>query len=72
MHLYNRKNPRESDTGLPKGMRYENGQIIDMDSIVSHELEHEAAVWVILKEDLAYIEDDKISDGAAVQFGVQD
>jgi hypothetical protein len=44
------------DPGLAKGMRYENGNIIDMETIISDKLETEIHVWVILKEDLALME----------------
>jgi hypothetical protein len=45
------------DPGLAKGMRYENGTIIDMETtIISDKLENEIHVWVILKEDLALME----------------
>jgi len=44
------------DPGLAKGMRYENGTLIDMDSIICDKLENEIHVWVILKEDLALME----------------
>jgi hypothetical protein len=37
-------------------MRYENGNIIDMDHIIADKIENEIHVWVILKEDLALIE----------------
>ena len=41
-------------------MRYENGQMIDMELIISRVLEHESHVFVILKEDLAMIEADSM------------
>jgi hypothetical protein len=37
-------------------MRYENGQLVDMDCIISDKLENDVHVWVILKEDLALME----------------
>jgi hypothetical protein len=45
-----------SDPGLAKGMRYENGAMIEMDCIISDKLENDVHVWVILKEDLALME----------------
>ncbi len=45
-----------SDPGLAKGMRYENGQLVDMDAIITDKLENDVHVWVILKEDLALME----------------
>jgi hypothetical protein len=45
-----------TDPGLAKGMRYENGAMVDMDCIISDKLEIEVHVWVILKEDLALME----------------
>lgn len=44
------------DPGLAKGMRYENGTLIDMDCIICDKLENEIHIWVILKEDLALME----------------
>ena len=46
------------DPGLAKGMRFENGQMIDMELVIGRELEQDAHVWVILKEDLALMEAD--------------
>ena len=37
-------------------MRYENGQMIDMELIICRELQNGDTVWVILKEDLALME----------------
>jgi hypothetical protein len=37
-------------------MRYENGAMVDMDTIISDKLETEVHVWVVLKEDLALME----------------
>ena len=37
-------------------MRYENGGMVDMDTIISDKLETEVHVWVVLKEDLALME----------------
>lgn len=37
-------------------MRFENGELIDMDLIIIDKLEPEQHVWVILKEDLALME----------------
>lgn len=45
-----------TDPGLAKGMRYENGQLVDMDCIITDKLENDVHVWVILKEDLALME----------------
>ena len=39
-------------------MRYETGQTIDMDLTICSELQNGEQVWVILKEDLALMEDD--------------
>lgn len=47
------------DPGLAKGMRYENGTILDMDTIICDKLESEIHVWVILKEDLALMESEQ-------------
>lgn len=44
------------DPGLAKGMRFENGNLIDMDFIICDKLESEMHVWVVLKEDLALME----------------
>ena len=46
------------DPGLAKGMRFENGQMIDMEQIICRYLEQDQHVWVILKEDLALMEAD--------------
>ena len=37
-------------------MRYENGDLIDMELTICDKLESEVHVWVILKEDLALME----------------
>lgn len=47
------------DPGLAKGMRYENGTLIDMDNIICDKLENEIHIWVILKEDLALMESEQ-------------
>ena len=39
-------------------MRFENGQMIDMEQIICRYLEQDQHVWVILKEDLALMEAD--------------
>ena len=44
------------DAGLAKGMRYENGTLIDMEMTICEKLENNASVFVILKEDLALME----------------
>ena len=44
------------DPGLAKGMRFENGTLIDMDITICDKLEGDTHVWVILKEDLALME----------------
>ena len=44
------------DPGLAKGMRYENGTLIDMEVTICDKLENNTHVWVLLKEDLALIE----------------
>jgi len=46
----------QTDPGLAKGMRYENGSMVDMEAIISDRLESEVHVWVVLKEDLALME----------------
>ena len=47
------------DPGLAKGMRFENGNTIDMELTINRELEPDNHVWVILKEDLALMEADQ-------------
>jgi hypothetical protein len=37
-------------------MRFENGDLIDMEFTICDKLEEEEHVWVILKEDLALME----------------
>ena len=44
-------------------MRYENGQMIDMELVIGRELEQDCHVWVILKEDLALMEADTANAG---------
>ena len=44
------------DPGLAKGMRFENGTLIDMELTICDKLENDTNVWVILKEDLALME----------------
>lgn len=51
-----------SDPGLAKGMRFEDGNLLNMDyAICDNEklLESDVHVWVILKEDLALMEAEK-------------
>jgi hypothetical protein len=38
---------------MAKGMRFENGDEIEMDKVISDTLTEEIHVWVILKEDIA-------------------
>ena len=48
-----------SDPGLAKGMRFEDGNLLNMDYCICDNeklLELDAHVWVILKEDLALME----------------
>ena len=45
-----------SDPGLAKGMRFENGQMINMDRVICEALENDTHIWVILKEDMALME----------------
>ena len=56
MHRYEHFNGAGSDPGLAKGMRFENGELIDMDLIIIDKLKADTHVWVILKEDLALME----------------
>ena len=35
-----------TDPGLAKGMRYENGQLIDMDGIITDKLENDVHVYI--------------------------
>ena len=58
MALHKYQHFHSQDPGLAKGMRFENGTIIDMDLVIHRELENDAEVWVILKEDLALMEAD--------------
>ena len=44
------------DPGLAKGMRFENGTLIDMEVTICDKLTANSDVWVILKEDLALME----------------
>lgn len=48
-----------ADPGLAKGMRFENGQMINMERVVCEALENESHIWVILKEDLALMESEQ-------------
>ena len=54
LHKYQQQT--KQDAGLVKGMRYENGQTIDVDQQIKAELNYDCQVWVILKEDLAVME----------------
>lgn len=56
MALHRYEHFEGSDPGLAKGMRYENGTMVDMDCIISDKLESDVHIWVILKEDLALME----------------
>ena len=56
LHRYEHFNGVGSDPGLAKGMRFENGDLIDLDYTVSDKVNHDEHVWVILKEDLALME----------------
>jgi hypothetical protein len=56
LHRYEHFNGAGSDPGLAKGMRFENGDLIDIESIISNKLKAEEHVWVILNEDLALME----------------
>ena len=56
LHRYEHFNGAGSDPGLAKGMRFENGDMIDMEFTICDKLEPEEHVWVILKEDLALME----------------
>ena len=56
LHRYEHFNGAGSDPGLAKGMRFENGELIDMDLIIVEKLPPDTHVWVILKEDLALME----------------
>ena len=46
----------KEDPGLAKGMRFENGTLIDMECTICDKLETNTEVWVLLKEDLALME----------------
>lgn len=56
LHRYEHFNGANSDPGLAKGMRFEHGELIDMDQIIVDKLKNDEHVWVILKEDLALME----------------
>ena len=45
------------------GMRFENGNEINMEMTIFHELQTESHVWVILKEDKALEEADPAMRG---------
>lgn len=47
------------DPGMAKGMRYEEGEQIDMDLIICETLKEEEHVWVILKEDIALMQSEE-------------
>ena len=51
------------DPGLAMGMRFENGNEINMEKTIFHELQTESHVWVILKEDKALEEADPAMRG---------
>ena len=52
------------DPGLAKGMRFENGTLIDMDLTICDKLQdNDQHVWVILKEDLALMEAEHAQTG---------
>ena len=36
-------------TGLPKGLRFEDGSILNLDGIINEHIQEEAHVWVIMK-----------------------
>ncbi len=44
---------------MAKGMRFENGDQIDMDLIICDTLKEETHVWVILKEDIALMQSEE-------------
>ena len=44
------------DPGMAKGMRFESGDQIEMDLVISETLKEEMHVWVILKEDIALMQ----------------
>ena len=56
MALHRYEHFHNQDPGLAKGMRFENGTLIDMDITICDKLENDTHVWVILKEDLALME----------------
>lgn len=56
LHRYEHFNGTGSDPGLAKGMRFENGDLIDIEGIVNNKLKSDEHVWVILNEDLALME----------------
>lgn len=56
LHRYEHFNGANSDPGLAKGMRFENGDLIDMDMLIIDKLQMNQHVWVILREDLALME----------------
>ncbi|KAL4463525.1 hypothetical protein ABPG72_014928 [Tetrahymena utriculariae] len=39
-------------SGTPKGVRFESGDLLPMDGIISDHLQDDSHVWVILKEDM--------------------
>ena len=54
-----------SDPGLAKGMRFEDGNMLEMDEAINENeklLESDVHVWVILKEDLALMEAEKTQE----------
>jgi len=40
------------NTGTCKGLRFENGTLLRMDDIINEQLQDDAHIWVILKEDI--------------------
>ena len=36
-------------TGLPRGLKFEDGNMLNMDGIVNEHIQDEAHVWVVLK-----------------------
>lgn len=36
-------------TGLPHGLRFENGTILNMDGIINENVQEDSHIWVILK-----------------------
>lgn len=36
-------------TGLPKALRFEDGNLLNLDGIINENIQEEAHIWVILK-----------------------